>query len=71
MHLQVGVVNLLALASLYQLHYDECNNPLSCNQKAVSYTLLSYALGASVVSVAHRIGVTLSPSTHPAQGQLS
>jgi Na+/H+-translocating membrane pyrophosphatase len=54
---QIGIVNLLVLTTLYQLHYDTCNNALSCKKKSVSYCLLAYALGATAVNFHHRVGV--------------
>jgi len=52
----VGVCNIFVLMCLYLLKYDTCTNPLDCDQKAVAYCLLSYALGASSISILHRIG---------------
>jgi Na+/H+-translocating membrane pyrophosphatase len=52
----VGIINLFVLASLYVLHYDTCKGPTSCRQKAIAYCILSYGVGASSISILHRIG---------------
>lgn len=52
----VGVVMLFLLTCLYLLQFNVCDNPVNCDQKAVCYCLLAFALGASAIAVLHRIG---------------
>jgi len=52
----VAIVNIFVLSCLFLIHYNVCSNPLDCNQKAVVYTMLSYAMGASSISILRRVG---------------
>lgn len=52
----VAIVNVFVLSCLFLIHYNVCSNPLDCNQKAVVYTMLSYAIGASSISILRRVG---------------
>merc|ERR1711871_1744319 len=52
----MGAINVFALTCLFLVYYNTCDNPLNCNQKAVAYCVLSYALGASTMGILHRIG---------------